>query len=211
MASFVGLGTVGRGRLQYGADARAWAQARSADIAVTVCGGFPLNSGRRQHTMSAVRLEQCECGPAGGEGRGDIRAPSAQYGTTGPSVSVPWVCVFDISAQFAWKLHSQRCYQRVKSRISHHRALSLVVRRQQTMISLAVSVSWCKESENNKSTAVNLMPSEQSFDRSLQKKLKKTSFQANWSMIYEKQSWQNGNIRKENTTTCSGDNYFFLQ
>ncbi len=36
-------------------DARARAQARSADIAVTVCGGFTLNSGRQQQTMSTQR------------------------------------------------------------------------------------------------------------------------------------------------------------
>ncbi len=33
---------VGRGGLQHGADAYAWAQARSADIAVTACEGFTL-------------------------------------------------------------------------------------------------------------------------------------------------------------------------
>ncbi len=48
-AASVGRGTVGRGGLQYGTDARALAQARSADIAVTVRGGFTLNSGRQQH------------------------------------------------------------------------------------------------------------------------------------------------------------------
>ncbi len=39
-ARFVGPGTFGRGGLQHGVDAQALAQARSADIAVTVCGGF---------------------------------------------------------------------------------------------------------------------------------------------------------------------------
>ncbi len=34
----------------------------------------------------AVRLEECECGPAGEEGRGEVGA-SARYGTPGPSVS----------------------------------------------------------------------------------------------------------------------------
>ncbi len=36
----------------------------------------------------AVRLEQCECRPAGERGGGDNGA-AAQYGTTGPSVSAP--------------------------------------------------------------------------------------------------------------------------
>ncbi len=45
-ARFVGSGTVGSGGLQYGMDALARAQARSADITVTVCGRFTLNSGR---------------------------------------------------------------------------------------------------------------------------------------------------------------------
>ncbi len=41
----------------------------------------------RSGSSGTVRLEQCEGGPAGGEGRGDIRA-LARCGTTGPSVSV---------------------------------------------------------------------------------------------------------------------------
>ncbi len=51
MARFAGPGTFGRGGLRHGTDARA--QARSTDIAVTVCGGFALNSGGQQRTMSA--------------------------------------------------------------------------------------------------------------------------------------------------------------
>ncbi len=49
---FVGPGTVGRGGLWHRVDVHARAQARSADIAVTVCGGFTVNSGRQQHTNS---------------------------------------------------------------------------------------------------------------------------------------------------------------
>ncbi len=50
-ARFVGPGMVERGGLQHCTDAQA--RARGVDIAVTVCGGFTLNSGRQQHTMSS--------------------------------------------------------------------------------------------------------------------------------------------------------------
>ncbi len=46
-ARFAGPGTVTRAELQHGTDAHPRAQARSANIAVTVCGGFTLNSGRQ--------------------------------------------------------------------------------------------------------------------------------------------------------------------
>ncbi len=46
-ARFVDPVTVGRGGLHHGTDAHARAQAQSADITVTVCGAFTLNSGRQ--------------------------------------------------------------------------------------------------------------------------------------------------------------------
>ncbi len=53
MARFVSPGMVERGELQFGTDAHARALTWSTNIIVTVCGGFTLNSGRPQHTMSA--------------------------------------------------------------------------------------------------------------------------------------------------------------
>ncbi len=45
MACFLGPGTDGRGGLRHSTEAHERVQAWSADVTVTVCGGFTLNSG----------------------------------------------------------------------------------------------------------------------------------------------------------------------
>ncbi len=54
----MGPKTIGRGRLWHSMDAHAGAQACSADIAVTVCGGFTLNSGIQQHTVWMLSMDK---------------------------------------------------------------------------------------------------------------------------------------------------------
>ncbi len=77
-ARFVGPGTVGKGELRHGTDAHAQTQAQSAAIAVRVCGGFTLNSGRLHRSGSSsvlrpcFRGEQCVSRPAGERGVGEI-------------------------------------------------------------------------------------------------------------------------------------------